>query len=539
MKQKFNVKYFVHALLVMLLVQGCYDDIGNYDYSEMPGRIIIDASSIPKDYSAMLSDDTVRISPVISYAGAESDLRYSWQMWDKLSNTYVTFREGKNLEYKCGIDEFVGDVGSYVIRLSVANKKLPVSEQAPTGNEVYSGIVTLNVVSALFRGLVVLHGDGTQCDLGLIEDNIFLPKATDVVTKNVTPDFYSFYNQGSKIKGIGRQLVKDGYIDSWFGQIFGECNFYVFTDQGSTRANYLTLSKTSSDYSALFINPSDASGKPEFYSVYGTGSARALVDDGRVFYGYFVGPLYNEEFEYDAAPFALSIGNAGWSGGTSIGTIAFDKLSKGFMYSLYSQGATYLYKFPTSTVAGVGLEPGNTNADLIYMDVSARGQDTRAVMKDVLTGEKFLGVFNFWAGDRAQVTTGRYSMKDLPQIDDAQFYAIGGGVNLTYYATTKDLYQYLFQGSNTASSVFSAPNGEVITMVKIIKYESSGNSTSLYQYSNRMMIVATVNGANQGKVYAFIVNGVSGALTLASVYDGTESGGEHFGIIYDTEIKDQ
>ncbi|MVT08809.1 PKD-like family lipoprotein [Chitinophaga tropicalis] len=523
-------KYLLLAGLFFLTLQACYKDKGNYDYAPLPPVVVIDTNSYLTSYTKVYTVDSLIIDPVISYSGNIEDLSYEWQMWDNSVGRFVHFQQGKRLAYKVGADQYVKATGIYNLRLGVSNRSLKSDTADPDAAMTYSRIVTMTVVTANYIGLMVLHGDGTQCDVGLIEDNFFMPKATQTVTTKVTPGFYSSFNNGEKIPGVGKQVEKVGVVSTFGSSIFGTSNVYIFTDKVNIRTAYLRMEKLG-DYSALFALPSLASGKPGYYTQFGTNQSKAMVDDGRVFYGNFVGPLSNTDFTYYAAPYVALVGSAGFTGGPSRGVVAFDTISKAFLYSTYGSGTTNINKFPDNTVSGVDLQPNNMKAKLVYMDIRGRTYNTLAVLKDATTGNDYLAEFNFWATDASQVSVGKYPMENLPGYGSIKFYAFGRELNMVYYATGNTLYQYLYQGGNTASAIYTVPSGEEITGVKVIKYEYAATSTT-YQYSNKQMVIATVDQQGKGKVYAFSVNTVTGATTLKKVFDG-------FGQIYDMSVKDQ
>lgn len=544
MKRLYNTNLIPVVLILVVVLPGCYQDMGNYDYEALPGQVIITADSYSTDYTKVLGQDTLRIEPVISYEGDEADLSYEWEIWQPSPvSDYVPIYEGKNLEYKCGPDDYITGPGSYDIRLTVSNAALTTDDKNPDANQTYSEIINLEVVMNNYVGLMVLHGDGTQSDVGLIEDDIFLAEASQTITTMVTPEFYSSNNQNQKISGVGRQVAKHGYVSTASsGSTFGSSDILILTENGEAmRTDYRTMEKMPADYKALILAPETAPGNPQFYHQRGLGGGSGLVDNGKVFYSaasdYFRGAMYSSDFDYLAAPYLCIVINRGLSGGTNMGVVAFDNLSKSFIYSEFNF-SELLYKFPDSAVSGVNLEPSNMQADLIYMELSGHGGDARAVMEDDATGEKYLAVFDFYASEKTNISVGRYSMESLPNIDNAKYYAFGRGVNVSYYATSNEIYQYLYEGGNTANSKYTFPGGEEITTMEIIKHESNAEYT-YYQYSNRMLVIGTKDAQNNGKVYAFIIDQVTGDLTLSETYDGTENGGIHFGEIYDFGYKSQ
>jgi len=525
--QNFNIKP-IYILAVILMVtaglSGCYKDKGNYDYQPLPPGISIDTNTYGTSYQKKLNIDSLIIDPVISYDGDTSKLRYEWQIWKNLK--YTKLQSGRKLRYKVGKDDFIPSIGSYSIRLAVSNKELASDEVNPNANMVFSRIITLSVLTEAYQGMLVLHGDGNQCDVGLIQDNFFLPKGGQTVKTAVISDFYSSFNGGEKIPGIGKQLEKIGLVTLSGSTVTGSSNIYIFTDKTTVRADYLIMQKKG-DYSFLFKIPSVASGKPGSMKSIAEGQNKSLVDDGRLFYGTFVGPLFNPDIKYYAAPYVAVIA---WSPDKR-GAVIFDNISKSFLYCPYNTSTSSIDRFPANAVSGVNLQPNNMNADLVYMEARGRRYNTLAVMKDQPTGNKYLAEFDFTAEDLGRVSVGRYPMENLPDQDKIKHYAFGRELNMAYYATSNKLYQYLFQGGNLAAQAYAFPANEEITMMKIIKYEFSPSST-YYQFSNKQMLISTVDSQGHGKIYAFAINEISGAISLKGTFDG-------FGRVYDVCVKDQ
>jgi hypothetical protein len=125
-----NLDYILKAVLLMALVcvlNGCYEDKGNYEFKPLPSPIGIQIEKIA--YSKGLSIDTLYIEPEVTYSGDESDLSYEWQYFvapegGEQFGSFKTFRSGKNLAYKVGIDSVVTGTGIYKLRLAVINHKL-------------------------------------------------------------------------------------------------------------------------------------------------------------------------------------------------------------------------------------------------------------------------------------------------------------------------------------------------------------------------------------------------------------------------------
>lgn len=519
-------------ICILLIVTGsaCFKDKGNYDYVQLPPTISIDTNSYFPSYQKVFDRDTLVIDPIISYAGDANDLSYEWQIRGKGKIMFETIQKGKQLKYKLGKDLIVDRAAPYDLRLAVVNSKLALDSITKRANMVYSRVISLAVVSELFLGMMVLHGDGTQSDVGLIEDNVFMLKPGPSITTKITPHFYSSMNNGEKIPGVGKQLEKIGFYIQNCTNCFAYV--YIFTDQAQLQTDHQKIQKLDT-YAAMFSIPSYASGKMERLIKLGVGTSpdKGMVDNGRLFYGDFIGPLFNPDFNYYAAPYVGLAANYS----ANRGAIIFDTISKAFLFSPADRYTGDIYQFPNSTVSGVNLQPNDMKARMIYMETREKNYNTLAVLNDLATGNNYLAEFNFAATDPDKVAIGRYPMEGLPEYNDIRYYAFGKELNMVYYATEKTMYQYRYKDGNMASLVYTLPANEKITMMKIVKADG-GSPTSeysgYYQFSNKQLLVGTVDANGKGKLYVFSINTVTGEITYKSTFEG-------FGKIYDASVKDQ
>jgi hypothetical protein len=532
-------------LMVLGIVQSCYEDKGNYDYQNLPGAISI---SIPEtNYSKGLAQDTLFIKPEVKYSGPEEDLTYEWQYFnasneDNNLGEFETFAVGKDLAYKVGIDEVVTGIGTYTFRLAVSNKNL-IGDAENTGtNQTYSKTVNLEVgYDRNYLGLMVLHGNGSESDVGLIEDPLFVPNPSVAVEMNVNPTFYSEFNAGEKIPGVGHTISLWGNdLPEGFGSpLNNQTNILVFTDQVGYRLDQQSMIRETIDYSFMLPDPSMASNTVEAYEDRSRSTpAKAFVQDGQIFYGDMFSPLRSEE-PYRAAPIIDLVYYSNNSTNVSIGVLGFDEISKAFIYSPRTTGTLLLKKFPTS-FNGFGVDLSDTGANLEYLETRTLFFNTMAVMNDIESGSKFLLELGLQRTPLEYSVMGKYDMSALPIVNEIEAYAFGWGDNLNYLATNQKLYQYFYNTTNSVEELYSFPPDEQVNMMKIIKEEPEYGGpfeSRLFYNSHKLMAVATKTGGGKGKLYIFEIDWVTGELLLVRTYDGTEYDGENFGVIYDVDIK--
>ena len=99
------------VLLIVVLITSCYKDKGNYDYTSIGD---IEISGFEDDYSLIAGVDTLRILPEITTLYNESNLEYTWLIYDA-GNEIDTLSKEKNFEY------VFGKSGSFTLFFYVKN----------------------------------------------------------------------------------------------------------------------------------------------------------------------------------------------------------------------------------------------------------------------------------------------------------------------------------------------------------------------------------------------------------------------------------
>ncbi|MDE7374139.1 MAG: hypothetical protein K2M86_02240, partial [Odoribacter sp.] len=112
--------YLFFLLPLMLNLAACYDDQGNYDYTDLP-----DVAIKMQDTLYVTQFKTLELTAEVDLDGApESDYEFSWRLWSNgLAGTYAQkeIGNGKHLTY-----EMMETPGSYTLLLTATNKKTEV-----------------------------------------------------------------------------------------------------------------------------------------------------------------------------------------------------------------------------------------------------------------------------------------------------------------------------------------------------------------------------------------------------------------------------
>lgn len=519
--------YIIGVLLFFVSLTACYQDLGNYDYSELDELTI----EMPTNSYNLALGQELKINPVINTSIPETDLNYEWEVFtlaDGASYTdYVKFADGKNLNYTINLNTLMPSLVSYKIRLHI--------NQLSTGRVFYSPAITFTIVGKI-KGLMVLHGDDKESDIGLITAYEFMPASTDTLSGvTILPAYYSAMNQ-KKIQGRGKSIIQ--YVPSYMKYSANGtaiADVIVITDKESVVGSYSNIGYIG-DWNSMFYGNVNK-GKPESFSVatqYGF-----AVDSGEL---YIRTPFSMSKFiTADPAGYGYYLGSTVFmtENTTFVQGFFFDKLSRGFI------GISYLYKagsgssgiFPITTTSP--FNAADMKANLLHIDRGGLTNHYLAVMQDD-NGNRFLADLNPNQTKQSKVSVAKYDLSTLPYIVQAKYFAFGTNlINMSYYATSGDVYRFTASNGNsltysklktTAGDEISFANEE-ITMMKILKPEKTESPVYNYFNSNKILLVGTFSGTSgSGKIYSFSIDQLTGNVISNHVYTG-------FNRIYDADIK--
>lgn len=520
------MKKEILALLVfMAALSGCYSDKGNYDYANLdPVKIELSETTFNRSVGAALS-----VQPTITTNIAESDLTYEWQVFASSTvsgeyASYKTFQTGKQLDYKCMLTTLMPTPGSYTLRLKVS--------QNSTNRTFYSDDMTLSILGV--TGLLVLHGDDTSSDIGVISAKVFAPGESD--TEAFTKaDFYSSANGGTKLQGKGLQIIQS-YPSTGSKSYPDRCFVMARTDKECVLANYGGLVKQGV-WDDLFYGGLNQH-KPEGYCLDELANGYVIAfDGGDMFYRWqnssavWVAPSVGKGTNYTQYSFAPYFMNGTSQSG--IQAYAFDRNSRGFIAftSVYSLTGTSKDKriYPIEGTS-TPFNPAHMNADLLFIGSGGTLNHDLAVMRND-DGTMFLAELNPYQKKYSDVAVAKYDMSGMSDVSNAKFFAFGSKlvssvvqsyINMCYYATSNSVYRYTC--GQTTSNVLTMTDGTPctfdgeITMMKTIAYNSK-----------IVMLVGTYSGGT-GTLYRCVLDELTGLVSEVSSYTG-------FGKIYDANIK--
>lgn len=204
MKYKFLAVWAIAAVW-----SGCYDDKGNYAYSEI-NEISIDTVGKQTEFE-VYQFDTLDIPVDIRFALEEvpdEDMEYKWTIYSNAATGNVTAEVIGTERNLHSVIRQPSSADSYSVVLQARNKRSGIATQMS---------YTVYVTSQILSGWVVLHTDGVQSDV----DYIATPRAVPAITasRHIRNAYFTANNQ--KIPGtpafvgavrVNHQTVNSVYI---------------------------------------------------------------------------------------------------------------------------------------------------------------------------------------------------------------------------------------------------------------------------------------------------------------------------------------
>lgn len=517
------------VLLVAIVLFSCYDDKGNDDYKELEEVEVV----LPNETYNRSFGEKLQITPTVTTSIPENDLMFDWEFYGSLGNwwsKYVSVYQGKVMDFTCVQDDtLLKNDGTYKLRLNVT--------QQSTGRHFYSNVVSVNLVSQVSQlGALVLHGDGTSSDMGVIVAEEFqLTASSSPIVAQVFPNCYSDANGGERIAGKGLWNVQ--VYPSSGSDAPDNIVLIAVTDQGSAVVNSKTFSRIGEwndlFYKGLNDGVPQACWNDDFY-VY-------AFDGGDIFqksYGkstFTIPSLSGDEYGYELYPLLYRS-----SGSSSIQGVLFDQKSRGFIaigqiYDFTRLAPINVNSDEEETVSAP-FNPANMQADLIHMDEGGASGRVLAVMKRD-NGEYFMAELDFKASGYSKVPKYIYELNHLDDVKNGEVidWAFGSSyINMCYYATADGVYRFSADAGKTVTpeALMTVDNTRIqfdgtITLMKILKPVVGKG----YYLSNVEMVVGTYGGtAGSGKLYSMEIDPFSGRVQTMNTYTG-------FDQIYDVSIK--
>ena len=184
-----KIIYLFFFIPLMINLAACYDDTGNYDYTDLPD---VDIKMQDTVYATQFK--TLELTADVDLNDApESDYEFNWRIW---SNEIGGVWEQKEIGNSRNLTYEVAEIpGSYTLVLTVTNKKTEVK----THKQIY-----LAVQGSITEGWMVLQEKEGKTDFDLIMSPYFSNRVenTDIQKNN-----YAQLLPGELFEQIEKQSV--------------------------------------------------------------------------------------------------------------------------------------------------------------------------------------------------------------------------------------------------------------------------------------------------------------------------------------------
>lgn len=539
-----RIKHFIYTLLITMTSLGmasCYEDKGNYDYTDIDDIKVEFPGNIGTENDIRYAErqgDTLYITPDVECMD-KSHLTYLWERYTKGVETEILKKE-RNVTLPLLVKEGAAiqwKVGTYKLRFTVKDTVTMQTCQK---------LVNVTVKSVTPVGVQVLTTTDGKTDISTIEDDNFIE---GLEIPSVSYNYFSQRNQGKKLDGEGRNI-------NWYYNEDGSA-LIVLTDHDGCSINMSTF-KPNISFDNLFsekpVNIKRMVNANGVYLVYADNNIYNLyatyglvLDDEPAFE-----PIFGseEEIEYAPEPSYVSSESGKMAGSLIYGNIAYNsKKGKFLLYDWYNAPMPGM-PFPMQNLGDdpyAVFNPSNMNEDnLVGMDYGVytyynKSQNQWALFSKDTENGKSLTLYRFndegYENDKAtydlkQVVSTDKSNTELSNVNCFQMSTLVDGVS--YFSTPDGVYSLnANEISNGLTELFTPSNGnEKVTMIRLLKYQQNDEDTqginpTFFSHISKSLYIATWDGI-QGRIYRI---GVSEEGQLDSAVEMNEWDG--FG-----EIKD-
>lgn len=472
-----------------VMLSSCLKDKGNYDYTDLP-TLYVDTVGEQVNFQ-VYQNATVNIQPKVVFEGDATKLEYLYFIHGNNPQTHDTISREKNLSYVANKAP-----GTYTVRLEVKQED---------GTRAFMPF-TIQVLPAFSSGWMVLYEKNDNpgsSEIDIIRSSRFITGATDTVYQEA----YSAYNENKVLSGTPRSIL---YRTS-------SPDILV-----ATSATAISLQRTDlrqlQTLESMFVYPLPPVSSLEAFHL-GSFGDHFLFANKSVYWsnaGLFVGEM-TITGGVEIAPFIFPM--FGRSGGV------YDQKTRRFL--TIPQFSSILSPFASArgtTQSDGAIRPplfdlNNIGKDILFLDKTAGRNVTSndayklAVFKDISGPGRYVYIFDTQL-PATDPGVKLLNITSAPEIQNALFYATPNVGRMVMYGTDRTVYGFVYSNlDNTFSSpapVFTAPNGEVITDMKLHKTTNTAGGVST---EPRNMFIATWNdAAKTGYVYHFTVNEAEGTI---------------------------
>ncbi|MDR2413569.1 MAG: hypothetical protein LBD64_01100 [Odoribacteraceae bacterium] len=489
MKQ--HIIQFTRFILLLLVVNGCNEDLGNYDYDyDKAPELIIDTIGHRADLLVAWNiGDTIRISLNVTYPGREQYLVYRWFLIDY---PYSTVTEG-NAQVWPAPDTISRERDLfYVVDLKPGRWVTVCFMAKDTVNNV-TGFYTYSYKNipelGARNGLYCLQEKDGRVDIDVIGSSRAL-----VFSNYHEVDYYSSLHPNEPLTGAPRVFnysSAGGY-------------FYIFTDDVGLRVNPSSMT-IMERWEEMFYRVPDAYAPS---AVVGLNNCDFLVNDGKLHVHYiqtgsarkFSIPVPGN---YSLSPYLATQTIASWgavAGAINAYQVVHDKNASAFR-PFFNKG-TSLGQFAESDPDAV-FDVNNIEGEIVYINTVNSGETMIITRRDDGYHMNVACFYNVI--DNGILARSTRPLTGCTGIENASCFASGLAGPALFYGTGNSVYSYSYTTGQTVSRLlWQGDAGDEVTALSLL-------NTGGFPTSGRILWIAVWNeAAKAGRLVEFEINPVSG-----------------------------
>lgn len=500
------LKPIIGAILVMVQ-WACYDDMGNYDYTQ-PDEVAIDtvAMNIWPEY-ALYRYDSLTIEPMVYFRdkpvtvtdSTNEELDFCWTIYRSSTGAGVNYTVdtiGRNVKYS---GEITQPSGKWTLLFTVTQKQ--------TGIQSYCSF-SLQIDESISDGWMVLYEREGNTDAGLIVNNRV---KKNVTKERVFRDLYSASNDGKRMKGKPVGVFHSAAPMQSGEVLLASEEDLVGVDKNTFEVTY--------DFERLFWSA------PSVRKVSWIGGnfvrREVAINNNQIYYVNFMSA---GSFRVNAfgEPCQGTYGQlAPWMSGyysASYEAVVYDQTSGCFM-CVDANGVNVL---PFVQQDSVNKDVNQVGMEMLISDWG-RNYYEHSIMK---SGNKYeLLVCNFYQTNRnsRQIMADRFDMSNCTGVSTISSMSAGVNGEFIYYASNDGVYLYKYntiKGTGKTEKVWPAESDtdEKVTCVRIQKfYYPVFTQAGILPNASCVIYISTWNEKLQdGTVYQLLCDPSNGAIDLSS-----------------------
>lgn len=481
-----KILLFVFSALALINFTSCFEDEGNYDYTDLP-RFLVDTTGVNMSMT-VTQFDQLSVPSRLVYDGNKSDLDYYWVAYGNDSygaNPSDTLSKTENFSQEIKLSP-----GNYILEFLAIDR----SNQRRTSMRY-----NLTVESAVGSGLLVFYKKGSECDVDIIKSKTMIGSITENKTvRNI------YTRIEDHIKLTGTPLFIDCF--SSLGHI------ELYTESEGAWVSYDDMGKME-DFNTMFWDAPQVC-KPQ--GLYRNGNYQSLfVNDGEVFY-------LNGNGFYNDNPIIKFPGGVATPGDTYYAApwVIFAYNVVPYCYDM--EHGRFLVCGSWSSVLQTASDAKLQNLDM-DMHFMTRGYSPSrwyayAVMKEKSNPDWHVYAMITQGNPSGCQLMADFNVTSAPEIASSKFYDFSTVSPLFYYTSATNIYVCPFDLDSATPAIPSAaswtcPAGEEITAFKLFNVNGVGLSESI---ANKLLVVATWNGS-EGKIYLLKTDMASGVIDSTPV----------------------